>query len=242
MTFRALILDDEPLAVSVLRQQAERTGMANIVGSAGDAASGLALLAAQPADVLFLDISMPGMSGIELARHLRSLSNAPLVILVTAYDHFGTEAFDCAVVDYVLKPVEPERLLRACQRAQQLLAARSPVPERPDDWWLPHRGTVVRVALADIERLEADRDYVHVHLAERSYLMRSTLAALESRLDPSAFVRIHRSTILRADQISELRHLGAGTWLAVDERGATYRVGRSYLDAVRARLVTLVAS
>lgn len=236
MMLRAAIVDDEPLAVATLRAMAERTGMVEIVGSAGDAETGLGLLNALRPCLLFLDISMPGISGLELACKLRALPAPPLVVLVTAHDNYGPEAFDCAVVDYVLKPVEPERLLRACQRAAQLQAARPRPAAPPDDLWVPHRGTVVRVPLAGIERLDAERDYVRLHLDERSYLMRATLAALESRLDPACFIRIHRSTILRADTIRALRYRAPGAWHAVDARGAAHRVGRSYLDAVRARL------
>lgn len=241
MMLRAVIVDDEPLAVATLRVMAERTGMVEIVGSAGDAQAGLGLLAALRPCLLFLDISMPGLSGLDLARQLRELPAAPLVVLVTAHDNYGPEAFDCAVVDYVLKPVEPARLLRACQRASQLQAARVTPGAPPDDLWVPHRGTVVRVPLTAVERLDAERDYVRLHLDQRSYLMRATLAALESRLDPARFVRIHRSTILRADTIRALRHHAAGAWHAIDARGAAHRVGRSYLDAVRARLAITAA-
>ena len=239
MTMRAAIIDDEPLAVEALRHLCERGGQVRIVGSAGGGAAGLPMLAAQQPDVVFLDIGMPGMNGLEIARHLKALPRPPLVIFVTAYDHFATEAFDLSVVDYILKPLEPERLERAIERAAQLLAERAAAGGRGQamqDFWVPHGGSIVRVAAAAIKRIDAERDYVRLSVEQRSYLLREPLSAIEARLASELFLRVHRSTIVRLDCIRELRHLGAGAWEVVDQDGRQARVGRSYLARVKAQL------
>jgi two-component system response regulator AlgR len=238
MAFSAVIIDDEPLAVEALRRLCERSGLVRIVGSASGGAAGLPLLAAQQPDAVFLDIGMPGMSGLEIARHLRTLARPPLVIFVTAYDHFATEAFDLSVVDYILKPLEPERLERAIERAAQVLAERAAVGggQAAQDFWVPHGGSIVRVPAAAIKRIDAERDYVRLSVEQRSYLLREPLSAIEARLAPELFLRVHRSTIVRLDCVRELRHLGAGAWEVVDQDGRQARVGRSYLARVRAQL------
>jgi two-component system response regulator AlgR len=233
MTIRAAIIDDEPLAVEALRRLCERGGQVRIVGSASGGAAGLPMLAAQQPDAVFLDIGMPGMSGLEIAHHLKTLQRPPLVIFVTAYDHFATEAFDLSVVDYILKPLEPERLERAIERAAQLLAARG---QAAQDFWVPHGGSIVRIAAAAIRRIDAERDYVRLSVEQRSYLLREPLSAIEARLAPELFLRVHRSTIVRLDCIRALRHLGAGAWEVVDQDGRQARVGRSYLARVKAQL------
>lgn len=232
----AIIIDDERLAVAALQDMLGDVRGVHLLGHAADADSGLVLLASRQPDLVFLDIGMPGMDGIELARMLRRMARPPLVILVTAHADYGAEAYDCAVLDYVLKPVQLERLQRACERAAVMAAglARSAPP--PDDLWVPHLGSVVRLPLETVVRMEAERDYVRVHTAGRSYLMRTTLNALEARLDARAFVRIHRSTIIPLGRVRSLRHGGGGRWAAVDLDGRADQVGRSYLAAVRARL------
>jgi two-component system response regulator AlgR len=189
---------------------------------------------------------MPEVDGLGVARQLAAASHRPAVIFVTAHEDFAVDAFDLDAVDYVLKPVSPDRLERAVNRA---LARRSrPIaiaegePAPPSQWleelWVPHRSELVRLATVDLDRIDADRDYVRLHVSGpggiRSYLMLHTIAGLEARLDPERFIRLHRSTIVRRDRIAGLRHDGLGVWSVELADGDAVRIGRTYLARVKA--------
>jgi two-component system response regulator AlgR len=238
MAIRAFIIDDEPLAIDAVRQMCQQAGTVDVIGHASDGASGLRALASHRPDLVFLDIGMPGMDGLELAALIKTWNPAPLVILVTAFDHYATQAFDLAVVDYLLKPLESHRFARALERAGRILAApvtSSPAP-RMQDFWVPHAGSIMRVPADSVQRIDAERDYVRLTVDTRSYLMRAVLSSLVSRLDPALFVQVHRSTIVRTDCVAHFRHLGAGAWEIIDRNGRPARVGRSYLAEAKARL------
>ncbi|MGL4543568.1 MAG: LytR/AlgR family response regulator transcription factor, partial [Polymorphobacter sp.] len=149
---RTLLVDDEPLAIERLQILAARLPALHIVGSAHDAASALRMIEALAPELLLLDIAMPGLSGIDLARQLATTPAPPLVIFVTAFDSFAVAAFDVSAVDYRLKPIDPERLERAVGRA---LAARAAAPQAAEPWtqefWVPNRGEISRITAADIE-------------------------------------------------------------------------------------------
>lgn len=232
---RTLIVDDEPLAVERLQIVCAGLPGISIVGTASDGAAALRLIAALSPDLILLDVTMPEMDGLAVARALEDRDAKPAVIFVTAHDHFAVEAFDLEAVDYVLKPVAPDRLERAIARA----LARRGEAERPSgEWlgelWVPHRAELLRVAAGDIERIDAERDYVRLHVGGTSYLLLHTVSGLEARLDPEMFIRVHRSTILRRDRIRGLRHDGLGSWSAELVDGSAVRIGRTYLAAVKA--------
>lgn len=241
---RTLIVDDEPLAIERLQILAARLPALQVVGTASDGAQALRLAEALGPDLLLLDMTMPHADGLTVARALLALPSRPAVIFVTAHDHFAVEAFDCDAVDYVLKPVAQDRLARAVERA---LARGAPAartvpapasPPAPGDWieefWVPHRSELVRLAAADIDRIDAERDYVRLHVGDRSYLMLHTIQRLEDRLDPARFIRLHRSTIVRRDRIAGLRHDGLGVWSAELVDGNALRIGRTYLARAKA--------
>lgn len=237
MAFTAIIMDDEPLAVEALRGLCARSAAVNVIGHAGDGASGLAAIEQLRPDAVFLDVEMPGMDGLSVAASLGQLAAPPLIVFVTAYDHFAAQAFDLAVVDYVLKPVEAARLNRAIERvAERLGLGRVSEPARASEFWVPSRGAMVRVDVSDIKRVEAERDYVRIFAGEASYLLRGSITAMEERLDPEAFLRVHRSTILCRSAIAHVRHRGAGAWVATDTAGRSTNIGRSFLADVRAKL------
>jgi two-component system response regulator AlgR len=183
-------------------------------------------------DLILLDISMPGLDGMTTAAKLRDLPRPPAVVFVTAFDRFAVAAFDIAATDYLLKPVSPERLARAIVRVAQVRETVSP-PPHVDEFWVPHRTEMIRIAAIDIDRIDAERDYMRLTVGARSWLIHDTITALEQRLDPEQFIRLHRSTIVRRDRIRSLRHDGLGSWYAelVDE--SSVRIGRTYLPAVR---------
>lgn len=240
---RTLIVDDEPLAVERMQILCSRIPALQVVGTASDGAAALRLIEALTPDLVLLDMTMPEVDGLGVARALAGQANRPAVVFVTAHDDFAVEAFDCDAVDYVLKPVAQERLERAVERAQMRRAA-APAqvdlrPEKaPSEWieefWVPHRSELIRVAAADLERIDAERDYVRLHAGARSYMMLHTIAGLEARLDPECFIRLHRSTIVRRDRIAGLKHDGLGVWSAELVDGSVQRIGRTYLARVKA--------
>ncbi len=236
---RVLLVDDEPLAIERLQILCARLPALQLVGTASDGPAALRLVTALKPDLLLLDIAMPGVDGIDVARALDGHSWRPAVIFVTAYDQFAIAAFDVAAVDYLLKPVAMERLERAVSRVQTQIAGdpqAAPVPASPwvQEFWVPHRAEIIRVAARDIDLIEAERDYMRLHVGPRSYLLHQTISELERRLDPTEFLRLHRSTMVRRDYIAGLRHDGGGTWLADLKDGRTLRIGRTYLSEARA--------
>ncbi|MFJ3882687.1 LytR/AlgR family response regulator transcription factor [Streptomyces sp. NPDC090077] len=194
-------------------------------------------------DVVFLDIQMAGLTGLEIARLLAGFARPPLIVFVTAHEGFAVQAFDLKAVDYVLKPVRPERLAEAVRRARELLggparepertavpAPRGPAPEAPAADRAPEQiavelGGVTRfVAIADIAYVEAQGDYARLHTDEGSHLVRIPLSTLEERWAARGFVRIHRRHLVALGRIDELR-LDAGT--------TSVRVGPAELQVSR---------
>lgn len=230
---RAIIVDDEPLAIDRLHMMCEAIPSLRIVGTGLDADAALALIASETPDLLLLDIAMPGIDGMRLAHLLDEKPARPLVIFTTAYDHHALEAFEVAAVDYLLKPISLDRLRRAVERAGEV-RPRSPSGGPLRELWVPYRSEMVRIDTAAIEWIEAERDYMRLHLGQRSYLLHMTITTLEQRLDPAGFVRLHRSAIVRRDLIERFQRDRAGSWTAILRNGRTMRVGRSHLRAARA--------
>jgi two-component system, LytTR family, response regulator AlgR len=232
---RTLIVDDEPLALERMQLICRDLPGIEVAGTALDGAEALRLIGALAPDLVLLDMTMPELDGLAVARSLVRAENPPAVIFVTAHDNFAVEAFDLEAVDYVLKPVTPERLERAVARAAARRGARA---ERQGDWltefWVPYRSELLRIAASDVDRIDAERDYVRLHVGERSYLLLQTVTGLEARLDPERFIRLHRSMILRRDRITGLRHDGLGVWSAELADGSAVRIGRTYLTRAKA--------
>lgn len=237
---RTLIVDDEPLAIERMQVLCAEIAQLAVIGTASDGEAALRLAEKLKPDLLLLDMTMPGMDGLAVARQLAKHGNAPAVIFVTAHEDFAVQAFDIDAVDYVLKPVGGDRLERAVDRA---ISRRERVTAGGGEWlsefWVPHRSELLRIEAAHVERIDAERDYVRLHVGQadgpgRSYLLLQTIAGLEGRLDPHRFLRIHRSTILRRDLIRGLRHEGLGVWCVELDNGEALRIGRTYLRKVKA--------
>jgi two-component system, LytTR family, response regulator AlgR len=234
---RTLIVDDEPLAIERLERLCHRSPRIEVVATTASGAEALRIIPQCAPDLLLLDIGMAGLDGLAVARELQG-GPAPAVVFTTAFDNFAIAAFELAVVDYLLKPVGTDRLEIAAARAERRLqcpqAAGSSTPA--NDIWVPHRGEIMRVSLANIDRISAERDYVRLHMAPRSYLLHGTLTGFEKRLEPGHFVRLHRSELVRRAAVVGLAHSGGGAWVARLRDGSVVRVGRYYLAAARQAL------
>ena len=234
---RTLIVDDEPLAIERLQILCAQTPGIDLVGTALDGEAALRMIAALSPELVLLDISMPGLDGLGVARALEGRAKRPAIIFCTAYDQFAVAAFDVAAVGYLLKPVAPDQLARTVARVAEALRSTGAAPDAASAWieefWVPYRSEVIRIAAIDIDRIEAERDYMRLHVGTRSFLLHQTISTLEQRLDPARFIRLHRSVMVRRDLITKLRHDGLGNWYAV-LADSEIRVGRSYLAAARA--------
>jgi two-component system response regulator AlgR len=234
---RTMIVDDEPLAVERLQRLCAPLPRLDVVGTAADGAAALRLIPVLKPDMLLLDIAMPGLDGMELARLLADAPSRISVVFITAYTEFAVDAFEIAAVDYLLKPVSEERLKRAIDRVRDRAeAGLETAPRRQwlEEFWVPNRLEILRVPATDIDLIEAERDYMRLHVGPRSYLLHKTISELERQLDPDKFIRLHRSTIVAQDRILGFIHNGEGTWDAKLKGGRLARVGRSYLARARA--------
>lgn len=237
---RVLVADDEPLAAERLQLLLSRCEGVSLVGVASDGEGTVEMTHALAPDLLLLDIAMPGLDGIEVARALAGRRPSPAVVFVTAFDHFAVAAFEVAAVDYLMKPVDPPRLQRALERAHDYLERRETRPRGEqagsallEEFWASDLTGLVRIAARDIDRVSAERDYMRLHVGRRSWLIHHSMAALEEGLDPELFVRLHRSAIVRKDFISGFTRSPSGRWIARLGDGSEQPVGRLYSDRVR---------
>jgi DNA-binding LytR/AlgR family response regulator len=233
----SLIVDDEPLAVERLQVLCARLDDIVLVGTATDGLAAQRLMEALSPDLVLLDIAMPGLDGMSLAKRLEDRASRPAIVFCTAYDSFAVDAFSVGAVDYLLKPVVAERLERAVSRVREARTV-APAVEPPTAWiqdlWAPSGTEMIRIPAGRIDHIQAERDYMRLHVGKRSHLIHQTIAELERKLDPDLFIRLHRSSIVRKDFIASLRHDGRGAWQAILADGAAVAIGRSYLPAARA--------
>ena len=242
-TLKVLIADDEPLAAERLQLLLARNDGIDLVGTASDGEAAVRMAAALSPDLMLLDIAMPGLDGIEVARELAQSRPSPVVIFVTAFDQFAVAAFDVAAVDYLMKPIEPGRLAEAIERARTHIRHRAAEGEdqQPpqagaflEEFWASDRTGLVRIAASDVDRVSAERDYMRLHVGARSWLIHHSMAALEEQLDPGLFVRLHRSAIVRRDFIRGFSRNPSGRWVALLNDQTEQPVGRLYSDRVKA--------
>jgi DNA-binding LytR/AlgR family response regulator len=219
-----LVVDDERPALDELAYLLEGDDRVGEVLTCDSATEGLVTLQAEDVDAVFLDIQMPGLSGIELAQVLSRFRTPPAIVFVTAHDEHAVDAFELRAVDYVLKPVRRDRLAEAVRRVVESGSE----PAVSQDLELPvERGGVTRlVRRSEITYVEAQGDYARLHTAEGSHLLRVPLTQLETEWAPAGFVRIHRSLLVALAHVSELRmdggrcsvRLSDGTDLGVSRR------------------------
>ncbi|WP_118951565.1 LytR/AlgR family response regulator transcription factor [Taibaiella helva] len=229
---RCLVVDDEPLAAGILRKYIGQLEDLELVATCGDAFEAMSLLQREPIDLMFLDIQLPGLTGIGL---LKALSRPPAVVLTTAYREYAIEGFELQVLDYLVKPVPFERFLAAVNRFYALyrpptrLPATMPPPGAAQEHaflYLKADKKMIKVFLKDISYIESLKDYVRVRTADKVIITYQRISTLEAQLPATMFLRIHRSFIVAIDKIS------AFNMTAIEVGDTELPIGRQYKNQV----------
>ncbi len=245
---RALVVDDEPLVRERLRSLLAAHADVQVVGERGDGPSALEAFRELAPHVVFLDIQMPSLSGLEVAETWRHEGSLPVIVFVTAFDQFAVEAFRLHALDYLTKPIDPERFSESLGRVREYLKPqnRGDLDQRIQAMLEMHeRKQAVRphivvreneryllVPTAAIHALEATGNYVSLHCDRANHLLRSSLSAIEAKLDPHRFLRTHRSWIVNLDQVREAQTLAKGSWILLTRSGLRIPVGQQYREAL----------
>lgn len=250
MTLRALIVDDEAVARRRIRRLLAAERDIVLVGECGDGASALKAIVSDKPHIVFLDVQMPELDGFEVVLALAP-EELPGVVFVTAFDRYALRAFDVHAVDYLLKPFTRDRFQTALSRARARLGApRTALTDHLapllDDVRAtrPHSPRVavrtgdrfVVIEWDQVDWVEAADNYLTLHVGPREHLLRQTLAALEQQLDPERFVRVHRSSIVQVDRITELRPVSHGDAEVVLRNGTRLTVSRTWRKNIERRL------
>ncbi|HET9984414.1 MAG TPA: LytTR family DNA-binding domain-containing protein [Longimicrobiales bacterium] len=256
MTFRTIVVDDEPIARTRLQRLLQKHADVDVVASCATGEAALEAVRALRPDVLFLDVQMPELDGFEVL-HALGPDAVPVVVFVTAYDPYAVRAFEVHAIDYLLKPFTPERLDAALQHARSQLSDRQrPGPARLEELLqtlvgshaelgklldgasrrylrrvlIKQRGGIFYLPVTEINWIKTAGNYLQIHTASGSYLIRETLAHLESRLDPDLFLRTHRTTLVRTDFIKEVRPWFAGDFVVELRDGTKLKLSRRFAD------------
>jgi two-component system LytT family response regulator len=231
VTLKAAIVDDEELARGYVRELLRAHPEIEIVADCANGFEAVKAIAETAPDLLFLDVQMPKLDGFEVLE-LIDPARAPIVIFITAYDQYAMRAFDATAADYLLKPFDAVRFDRALERARQRLGERSSppsiAPASPRERIVVKDGTRVHVIpVGKLDYVEAQDDYVALHSEGKSYLKQQPIASVEAALDPSKFVRIHRSTIVNLERIARIEPYGKDSRLAILHDGTQLPVSKS---------------
>jgi two-component system response regulator LytT len=236
---RALVVDDEPLVRSELVYALGEVAHDVEIGEAGDAVEALRALAGRAYDVVFLDISLPGLSGLEATKVINALPTPPLVVFVTAHDTHAVDAFELAAADYVVKPVSHERLARTLERLRSLRGDPRAAGATTLNRVALEDGDRTRlVKVAEIRYVQASGHVVTARLFDGDLRWRGALADAEARLEPAGFLRVHRAYVVNPERVVEVEPYFGGTYLLrVDDKSRSeVPVSRSFLPAVRKTL------
>jgi len=262
MTLRTLVVDDEPLARRGICARLQRVPYVEVVGDCENGREAVDAIRSLAPDLVFLDVQMPGLDGFDVLRAVGAAA-MPSVIFVTAFDEHALRAFDVHALDYLLKPIDDDRFYQAVERAythhaqrrdsavgrrlSALLTDVKPIAARQEEkrpipapspaaerFVIKTGGRIFFVKAEEIDWIEAAGDYVCLHVGVQSHLLRETMAAMDERLDPHRFLRIHRSTIVNAERIRELRAHYNGEYRMLLHDGTELKTSRSYRDRLQA--------
>jgi two-component system LytT family response regulator len=261
MSIRTILVDDEKLATQGLELRLAPYEDVEIVATCMNGREAIRKIKTLKPDLVFLDIQMPGFDGFSVVQGVMDI-DPPLFVFVTAYSEHAIKAFEAQAVDYLMKPVEPDRLADTMERVRGRLADRrtaeeverlrtvisevapdaaEAIPSADDEMVtsrfeklinVKDRGQIFRVDVESIERIDAAGDYMCIYTADNSLILRETMKDLEKRLDPRTFQRVHRSTIVNLDQVRQVKPHTNGECFLVLESGAQVKVSRSYRDVV----------
>jgi len=259
MTIRTLLVDDEKLAIQGLQLRLEPYADVEIIGTCANGREAIRAIKTEKPDLVFLDIQMPGFDGFSVVGGVMEIE-PPLFVFVTAYEEHAIRAFEANAVNYLMKPVDEDKLADTLDRVRTRLAEKRSAEEAKklqdvlaeiapeaienlpsDDEYagryekminIKDRGQIFRVDVGSIEHIEAAGDYMCIYTGDNSLILRETMKDLERRLDPRVFQRVHRSTIVNLDQVRQVKPHTNGECFLVLDSGAEVKVSRSYRDVV----------
>ena len=260
MTIRTILVDDEKLAIQGLQLRLEKFEDVEIIDTCQNGREAIRAIKTQRPDLVFLDIQMPGFDGFSVVQGVMEI-DPPLFVFVTAYQEHAIRAFEANAVNYLMKPVDENKLADTIERVRNRIAEKKSTEEAEklmnvlsevapgaaeefaqgdDDAAsryeklinIKDRGQIFRVEVHTIEHIEAAGDYMCIYTGDKSLILRETMKDLERRLDPRKFQRVHRSTIVNLDQVRQVKPHTNGECFLVLESGAEVKVSRSYRDVV----------
>jgi DNA-binding LytR/AlgR family response regulator len=248
MGIRTLIVDDEPVARKVLREELEQQSEVEIVGEAADGMAALAAIRELAPELIFLDLQMPGLSGFDVIRKLPSGGRIPMVVIVTAFDQHAIKAFEAGALDYLLKPICQDRLAQAVDRAIRLrnrpgataeqMASMQEIAESPQK--RPVRRIVARsgeeyllLNAEEVFAFEAEGDLVWIITAKKRYLATQSLKVIQQKLQHTSFRRIHRKALVNIDHVRKMSTLSSQRWLVTLSNSQEFIVSKRQARSVR---------
>lgn len=245
LCIRTLIVDDESLARERIRSMLGTDPRIQIIAECANGQEAIEAIQSHSPDLVFLDVEMPGVDGFGVLEALQP-ERIPTIIFVTAYDQYAVRAFEVYALDYLLKPFDQERFDKALARAtaqisnqrneavnERILSALEELKTRPvhlERLVIKMNGHVFFIKAEEIDWLEAEGNYVRLHAGKESYLLRDTISALESQLDPKKFIRVHRSAIVNVDRITELQPWFHGEYRIILSEGVQLTLSRTYRE------------
>ncbi len=259
MTIRTILVDDEKLAIQGLQLRLEKFADVEIIDTCSNGREAIRKIKTEKPDLVFLDIQMPGFDGFSVVKGIMEIE-PPLIVFVTAYQEHAVRAFEANAVNYLMKPVDEDKLADTMERVRLRIAekaaseeaeklktvlaevapdAMEAMPDEPEVTAryeklinIKDRGQIFRVDVDSIERIEAAGDYMCIYTADNSLILRETMKDLERRLDPRVFQRVHRSWIVNLNNVRQVKPHTNGECFLVLESGADVKVSRSYRDVV----------
>ncbi|HEY0037231.1 MAG TPA: LytTR family DNA-binding domain-containing protein [Longimicrobium sp.] len=246
MKTRVIVVEDEPLAREELRELLEDVEWIECVGEAGDGLSAVRMIDAERPGLVFLDVQLPELDGLEVLRRVEAM---PHVVFTTAHDRYAVAAFELGALDYLLKPFGSDRLSTALERVRRQMAHPQPVSpaERAREvlatgpplqrLFVRAGGRIIPLHIRDVERIEADGDYSALHAGGKRFLVHVPLGELEHRLDPDRFLRIHRSHIVNLEHVAALQPFDPHRMMVELASGARVLTSRSRTQALRSKIL-----